>query len=119
MNTKHLSLMLVLAVVATTVGCQTTPVQNGAIQGSVLGGALGAVIGNNSHGRTGEGALIGAGAGALAGALIGDHTQKGGGTARHPVATAPAPVVAPPPPTSDPVVYGHYETRVVRTPSGE
>ncbi len=56
-------------------GCNTTPVQDGAILGGVLGAGSGAIIGHQS-GRGGEGALIGAGAGALAGSLIGDQVGE-------------------------------------------
>lgn len=56
-------------------GCNTTPTQEGAITGGVLGAGAGAIIGHQS-GKAGEGALIGAGAGALGGALIGDQVDE-------------------------------------------
>ena len=104
--------------------CQTTPTQQGALLGGAVGAGAGAIIGNQSHGRGGEGALIGAGAGALTGALIGDavgqhrakEAQKAGTQAAPaaPAQTAPAPTTSP-----ETVQKGHYETRVVTTQSGE
>ena len=61
-----LAVMLLFGLVA----CETTPVQQGAVVGGALGAGAGAIIGNQSHGRSGEGALIGAATGALAGALL-------------------------------------------------
>lgn len=91
-------------------GCETTPVQEGAIVGGALGAGLGAIAGS-TMGKTGEGALIGAGAGALTGALIGDHIDK---------STAPRPVYrAAPPPPPPPVRRGRYEMRTVVGPAGE
>lgn len=106
------------------VGCETTPVQQGAALGGVLGAGTGAIIGNQS-GHSGNGALIGAGAGALVGALIGDQVNH--------AAPPPAPVVVQPAPVvhERPVQFvqpvqpprpspaGHYETQVVRSPNGE
>ena len=93
------------------VGCETTPVQNGALIGGALGAGTGAIIGNQSH-HAGNGALIGAGAGALAGALIGDQQQRN---------QQPASIAQPKTATRapEPVVTGHYVTRRVRTESGE
>ncbi len=52
---------------------ETATKQHDAVVGSaIIGGIAGAVIGNNSGGRTGEGAAIGA----VAGALLGDVTEK-------------------------------------------
>ncbi len=92
-----------------TVGCETTPVQQGALMGGALGAGAGAIIGNQSHGRGGEGALIGAAAGALTGALVGDQVEKSRqrGYAQGQAASQPQ------------AVRGHYENRIVRTPSGE
>lgn len=87
-------------------GCETTPVQEGAFVGSVLGGATGAVIGHQSGDAT-QGALIGAGAGGVLGALIGDDVAR----------NQPRPVVSAPPPA--PVPSGHYEYRTRRGPTGE
>lgn len=60
-----------------TIGCASS--RNRAIEGSIIGGALGAaaggIIGHQSrHG--GEGAAIGAVSGAAAGALIGSQMEK-------------------------------------------
>jgi uncharacterized protein YcfJ len=112
-------------------GC-ATPAQRGAVTGGAVGAGLGAIIGSAS-GSAGTGALIGAGAGALTGALVGDavdhdryghqphhHTTHGTYVYRERVAP-------PPPPASPPrhfsksyrVEDGHWETRLVRAPSGE
>jgi uncharacterized protein YcfJ len=88
-------------------GCNTTPVQDGAVVGGALGAGLGAIVGHQS-GRAGEGALIGAGAGALTGALVGDQYHKTPTTTYRKV-----------PVQRQVVARGHYETRLVRTPSGE
>ncbi len=92
-------------------GCATTPVQQGAWTGGALGAGLGAIIGNQS-GDAGEGALIGAGIGALTGALIADDNQYRRPTYRT-QSYRVRPVSVPPRPR------GHYETRVMRGPSGE
>jgi uncharacterized protein YcfJ len=67
--------------------------------GAALGGVTGAIIGNNSHGRTAEGAAIGAGAGLLLGGIA-DATGNQR-RAQTPVATArprqPVPVPRPAP----------------------
>ena len=76
---KYASVGLALATLLGAVGCATTPAQNGALQGGVLGAGAGAIIGNQSH-HAGEGALIGGAAGALGGALIGENNQHSGGT---------------------------------------
>lgn len=95
-------------------GCNTTPVQDGAILGGALGAGAGAVIGHQS-GRQGEGALIGAGVGALTGALVGDQVDRSrrNNTVYHapPPASAVRPIATP--------QRGRYETRLVRAPSGE
>lgn len=89
-------------------GCQTTPAQQGAVTGGLVGAGLGAIVGNQVEGKTGEGALIGAGVGALTGALIGDHVDE-----KRDRRTQQAP---PAQPTAQ---SGHWETRTVRTQSGE
>ena len=103
--------LLLLGVLAVTagLGCNTTPVQDGAILGGALGAGAGAIIGHQS-GKQGEGALIGAAAGALTGALVGDQVGRAQG--RETVAYSAA---APPPPAP----RGHYETHVVTGPTGE
>jgi uncharacterized protein YcfJ len=71
--------MVILAAAAS--GCENigTAAQSKAVQGGVLGSALGAgagaIIGNQSD-RAGEGAAIGAGLGALGGALIGHGMEE-------------------------------------------
>lgn len=109
-----------LTLVLAASGCNTTPVQDGAVVGAALGSAAGAVIGHQS-GQQGEGALIGAGTGALIGALVGDQVD------RRPQAgyAQPAPQQpqvrrqSAPGPARLPSQGGHYETRVVTAPSGE
>jgi uncharacterized protein YcfJ len=93
--------------IALTVGCET-PTQQGALMGGALGAGAGAIIGNQSHGRGGQGALIGAGVGALTGALVGDQVEQSRkrGYAQGQAASRQA-------------VSGHYENRIVRTPTGE
>ncbi len=106
---KNLLIALTFVATAALAGCNTTPAQDGAVVGGALGAGLGAIIGNQSHGRSGEGALIGAGVGALTGALVGDHVDdRRQGTRR--VTTVQN--------HSQPQ-RGHYETRIVETPSGE
>lgn len=102
---------LLLGLVLLITACETTPTQDGAVLGGLLGAGLGAVIGHQT-GHGAEGALIGAGAGALTGGIIGNEVGETRQQAR-PVATQPAPQ------SRERVVTGHYETRIVRTPSGE
>ncbi|MGI6458579.1 MAG: glycine zipper domain-containing protein [Candidatus Hydrogenedentales bacterium] len=110
MNLKTLITLALAATVATALmGCNTTPVQDGAVFGGALGAGTGAILGHQV-GKQGEGALIGAGLGALTGALVGDQIDKAG---RQPAPQATAYRSA------APVASGHYETRIVRTPSGE
>lgn len=91
-------------------GCETTPVQQGAVIGGALGAGAGAIIGNQSH-HAGTGALIGGAAGALTGALVGDQIDEARTKGAMPrPAPAPAPTV---------IQRGHYENRIVRTHSGE
>ena len=116
-----LALLPVLALAST--GCETTPTTDGAVIGTALGAGLGAIVGHQS-GRQGEGALIGAGAGALTGALAGNEVQQ---RRKKGYATQPQPAYQPqqpvyqqaPPPASSGAVSGRYETRIVRTASGE
>jgi uncharacterized protein YcfJ len=109
---KYVLTITLLSVGIATVmaGCETTPVQDGALLGGALGAGAGAIIGNQSYGRSGEGALIGAAAGALAGALIGDQVQR---SRSEPYAYSQQSS------STTRTVTGHYENRIVRTPSGE
>ena len=95
-------------------GCQTTPTQQGALTGAAIGAGAGAIIGNQSDGKSGEGALIGAGVGAITGALIGDRVDENRQRRGQYNAAQSAP---PPAPTT--TSRGHWETRTVRTQSGE
>lgn len=103
---KKLTLMSLVAVVLIAAGCNTTPTQDGAVVGGALGAGAGAIIGNQS-GHTGEGALIGAAAGALTGAIVGDQVDE---RRQRRYRQNPAPVRT---------QNGHYDVRIVRTPSGE
>lgn len=118
-------LALGLLAVPGLTGCNTTPTQDGALMGSLLGAGAGAIIGNQS-GKQGEGALIGAGAGALAGALVGDQVDEHRKRYRH--APYNSTVQSQPSAYSQPytqaapaerVVRGRYETRIVTGPNGE
>jgi len=98
--------VILLGVAILGSACNTTPVQEGAVIGGMLGAATGAIVGHQS-GKQGEGALIGAGLGALAGALVGDQVAEAGRGTHSTVPSASNPSC------------GHYETRVLRSPSGE
>ena len=109
-------LILSATLLGTTVltGCQTTSTQEGAVIGGVLGGATGAIIGHQS-GHQGEGALIGAGVGAITGAIVGDQVDQ------RERRNYPQNQNTHPQPTAQPQhrQNGHYDVRIVRTPSGE
>jgi len=108
------ALLASVALVLGVTGCNTTGATDGAVIGTALGAGLGAILGNQS-GRAGEGALIGAGAGAIAGALTGNEVEK---RRQRQYATPSQPVQAPVPVAAPPAT-GRYETRIVRTASGE
>ena len=114
---KTLGMVAAFAASATFAGCATTPAQQGAMTGALVGAGAGAIIGNQSHGRSGEGALIGAGVGALTGALIGDHVDEK--RDRRGQASQPAPRGQYQPSSTPTTSAGHWETRTVRTQSGE
>ena len=124
MKTVKLATGLTLVAIVAA-GCSTTPRKDGAVLGTALGAGLGAIVGNQS-GHQGEGALIGAAAGAIAGTAIGDakkraiennpptgprQTQQAQSTQQTQQNHQTHP--------GEPVVYGHYETRVVRGSNGE
>ena len=104
---KYFTLPLIAGTIALVfaTGCNTTPAADGALIGGGLGAGLGAIIGNQS-GHAGEGALLGGAAGAITGAVVGDQYEK------VPTRT----YRRQPQPTH---VSGHYENRLVRSPSGE
>ena len=109
---KHKTgILSLLAVAFFMVGCQTTPTQQGAMTGALVGAGAGAIIGNQSDGKSGEGALNGAGLGALTGALIGDRVDENRSRRVY------GPPASSPPPQAQP--SGHWETRTRRTASGE
>jgi hypothetical protein len=112
---RHFSIIAALILAAGFTGCTTTTGQNGGVVGGLMGAGLGAIIGHQS-GDAGEGALIGAAAGAIAGGLAGDAIHKNRYTRTHEVRYVQTPPPPPPPPTRSP---GHWESRVVRSPSGE
>jgi len=73
---RSLTLILCVALVATTVSCSgMSRTKKGAISGAAIGGAVGAVIGKQS-GNTAAGAIIGAAVGGAAGAYIGNYMDK-------------------------------------------
>ncbi|MBX7257393.1 MAG: glycine zipper 2TM domain-containing protein [Candidatus Hydrogenedentes bacterium] len=116
---KKLLAMAVVVSVGSTfflMGCQTTPTQQGAVAGGLLGAGAGAIIGNQVHGKSGEGALIGAAAGALTGALIGDHVDE---RRDRRGAQQQRAQQAPPPASAPTTQNGHWETHTVTTASGE
>ena len=130
--TWTLKISTLAAVALVGLGC-ATPAQRGALGGSIVGAGLGAIIGGAS-GNPGVGAAIGAGVGGVTGALIGDaedharygdsthyHTPSGTYVYREPTAPPPPPPAAAPShfSTSYRLADGHYETRLVRSPSGE
>ena len=114
---RSLVTVTALALMVAAAGCNTTPTKDGAVLGGLLGGGLGAVVGNQS-GHAGEGALIGAAAGAITGAAIGDAKKQGIRAQQQQVYREPAYVERPVQP-QERVVRGHYETRIVETPTGE
>jgi hypothetical protein len=67
--------VLGLSMGAGVIGCESHA-GRGALLGGAAGAGVGAIIGNNSRGRTGAGAAIGGAAGALGGALIGNEIDK-------------------------------------------
>jgi uncharacterized protein YcfJ len=103
---KKQALLSLVAATLVASGCNTTPTQDGAVLGGALGAGAGAIIGNQS-GHAGEGALIGAAAGALTGAIVGDQVDERR-QRRYPRQAAPVRTQK-----------GHYDVRIVRTPSGE
>jgi len=104
---------MVTGLLVSFAGCQT-PTQ-GAVTGAVVGAGTGAIIGDNS-GKAGEGALIGGALGAVGGAIMGNENQRLNNQRQYAPATTPASRPVSPPPR---VQQGHYETRIVTTPSGE
>lgn len=107
---KKLTMLSLTAAALLVAGCNTTPTQDGAILGGALGAGTGAIIGHQS-GHQGEGALIGAGVGAITGALVGDQVDE----RRKRQYPQNQKTVAQPTRTQN----GHYDIRIVRTPSGE
>ena len=111
------TLLLTLSLVAAGVSTATAQVyQPNVVNGSILGGIAGALIGGHNHDRWGEGAIIGA----VAGGLIGSAVQPARPVVyqTQPVAVVqsvpnaqmvpPAPVVA-----AAPTVYAQSAPQVV------
>lgn len=116
---KSISMIALTIVAAALAGCATmTPTQGGALTGGAIGAGTGALIGSTS-GHAGEGALIGAGVGALSGALIGDGIDESRTVRRQNEVIVQEPPRVKRVERVERVEYGHYETRIVRTPSGE
>jgi uncharacterized protein YcfJ len=68
--------LLSIAVLSAGVGGCESKAGTGALIGGAAGAGLGAIIGNQSHGRGGGGALIGGAVGAGVGALVGNEMDK-------------------------------------------
>lgn len=65
------TLLLALSLAATGVSTATAQIYHpNVVNGSILGGIAGAIIGGHNHDRWGEGAIIGAVAGGLIGAVV-------------------------------------------------
>ena len=121
---------LLFAVSLAAVGVSTANAQiyqPAVVNGSILGGIAGAIIGGHNHDRWGEGALIGAAAGALLGSTVqAPRTvvyQQPPVTVVQTVPTAQtvpnAPMVAapaPPAPGAPQVVYVQQPAQVVYVP---
>ena len=73
---KYIVTSLAATVLATGCMAPSNNTEAGAARGAVVGGILGAVIGNNSKGRTAEGAAIGALGGAVLGGALGNAKDK-------------------------------------------
>jgi uncharacterized protein YcfJ len=71
--------LVCLSLVFLGMGCQTnkTRVGEGAVIGTVLGAAVGGIVGQQSH-HGAEGAVIGGAVGALTGVLVGSQINKPG-----------------------------------------
>jgi surface antigen len=70
-----LSVLSLAVLGAGIAGCETKA-GTGALVGGAAGAGIGAIVGNNSHGRTASGAAIGGAVGAIGGALIGNEMDK-------------------------------------------
>jgi hypothetical protein len=117
------TLLLVVSLAAAGVSTANAQIyQPAVVNGSILGGIAGAIIGGHNHDRWGEGALIGAAAGALLGATVEQPRtvvyQQPPVTVVQTVPTAQmvpnAPVVAAP--GAPQVVYVQQPTQVVYVP---
>jgi hypothetical protein len=75
MNKTTIRAVAAMLLGAVAVGCESQA-GNGALIGGAAGAGIGAIIGNNSRGRTAEGALIGGAVGAVAGGVIGNEQDK-------------------------------------------
>lgn len=73
---KKLHLTLIASSLALTAHAQLFSLESW--NGTVLGGIVGGIIGNNSHGRTGEGIAIGAAAGWLLGTITHENRVEQG-----------------------------------------
>lgn len=111
---KKMMVVGIVSASAILAGCNTTPTQDGALLGGALGAATGAIVGHQS-GHQGEGALIGAGLGAITGAIVGDQVDEAR-QGNYPRNRHTAPQASSAPVRTQ---NGHYDIRIVRTPSGE
>lgn len=103
--TNRTLVVAVLLVLAATLlpACASTPARQGAVIGGATGALIGGIVGHQD-GKAAEGAGIGAAVGGLTGALIGDTVDERRDRQAQQQQQPQA---------------GHYETRIVRTPSGE
>jgi outer membrane protein OmpA-like peptidoglycan-associated protein len=69
------SVLMILIMLASFTGCNTSKTAKGGAAGSGIGAVIGGIIGNKSD-NTAKGAIIGAMIGGTAGALIGNYMDK-------------------------------------------
>lgn len=77
MKTTLFALTAIAALGATAACTSSGNTERGALSGALLGGAAGAIIGNNTgSGDAGQGAAIGAATGAIAGGVVGANSDR-------------------------------------------
>jgi hypothetical protein len=102
---------LTLSLIALTLGVAPVKAQifqPNIVNGAILGGIAGAVIGNNSGHHTGEGAIIGTAAGAVIGSLVQPQPTVVYTQSAPVVYACPAPVVVEQSCAPAPIYYGYY-----------
>ena len=83
MNRIAVAAVLALALASGAACTNMSKTQQGAMSGTVLGGAAGAGIAAIAGGSAGWGAAVGAGAGALAGGILGYNEEQDRKYKRH------------------------------------